>query len=146
MWPYLTIDNNCGCEDCAPCTPSTSLCYAGPNLSCTGIQNKDTLSVALQKIEASVCTAISNIPTLQQVTNTGSITTHNITSTGFILSGGLPSEFLKADGSIDNNNYALDSSVVHLIGDEIIEGLKSIKGSVGVNKSAWKSVLLLYTP
>lgn len=71
MWPYLIIDDNCGCEDCVPCTPSTSLCYAGPNLSCTGIQNKDTLSVALQKIDVGICKAISTIPTLQQVVNVG---------------------------------------------------------------------------
>jgi hypothetical protein len=61
MWPYLTIDNNCGCEDCQPCTPSTSVCYAGPNLTCTGIQNKDTLSVALQKIETKLCTSDPSI-------------------------------------------------------------------------------------
>jgi hypothetical protein len=35
---------------------------------------------------------------------------HPITSTGYVKEGGLSSQFLKADGSIDSNSYALASS------------------------------------
>lgn len=53
MWPYLIHDSSCGCTTC---TPSTNLCYSGPNLPNTGIQNNDTLSLALQKIDNLITT------------------------------------------------------------------------------------------
>jgi len=49
MWPFLNnVTTTCGCTHC---TPSTSICYSGANLPNTGIQNNDTISVALQKID-----------------------------------------------------------------------------------------------
>ena len=48
MWPFLNHSTSCACVHC---TPSTSLCYSGPNLPNTGIQNNDTITVALQKID-----------------------------------------------------------------------------------------------
>lgn len=42
---------------------------------------------------------------LQQVTNLGSITTSSITADAFIKIGGQVTQFLKADGSVDNNVY-----------------------------------------
>jgi hypothetical protein len=43
--------------------------------------------------------------TLQSVTDFGNTTTNSITALSFVKSGGLSTEFLKADGSIDSNTY-----------------------------------------
>ncbi len=43
----------------------------------------------------------------------------------FIKEGGLSTEFLKADGSIDSTVYANDANVLHTTGDESFTGLKS---------------------
>ena len=37
--------------------------YAGPNLACSGVNTKDSLEVALQKMDAQICTAIGNYST-----------------------------------------------------------------------------------
>ena len=58
MWPFLNnVSTTCGCTHC---TPSTSICYTGVNLSCIGVNKNDTLSVALQKINALMCVPITN--------------------------------------------------------------------------------------
>lgn len=58
MWPFL---NNVitTCPD-SYCTPASSICYTGPNLSCIGVNQNDTLSVALQKINALMCEPITS--------------------------------------------------------------------------------------
>jgi hypothetical protein len=42
---------------------------------------------------------------LQEVTDEGSTTTNSITAESFIKNGGFDNQFLKADGSVDNNTY-----------------------------------------
>lgn len=49
-------------------------------------------------------------PTLQEVTDNGSTTTNSITANAFIKSGGTSAQFLKADGSVDNNVYLTAAS------------------------------------
>jgi hypothetical protein len=60
------------CND--PCISSFQIIYNGPNLPCTGIQSKDNLEVALQKIDNRMCSdefiahiidTIENTPLLQ---------------------------------------------------------------------------------
>jgi len=46
----------------------------------------------------------------------------------FNVPGGTSSQFLKADGSVDSNVYATNSSVVHLSGTETISGNKTFTG------------------
>lgn len=41
------------------------------------------------------------------------------------ITGGTASQFLKADGTVDSNIYALDSAVVHLTGNETVAGVKT---------------------
>ena len=53
----------------------------------------------------------SETQTLQNVTDLGNVTTNNIEANAFVKSGGLATEFLKADGSVDTNTY-LSSQVV----------------------------------
>lgn len=48
----------------------------------------------------------------------------SVTSTSFIKSGGTAAQFLKADGSVDTNIYAIDNNMVHISGTETITGLK----------------------
>ena len=48
MWPFLNHTDTCGCTQCIS---SANVAYAGPTLANTGIQNNDTLTVALQKID-----------------------------------------------------------------------------------------------
>jgi hypothetical protein len=50
-------------------------------------------------------------PTLQEVTDNGSTTTNSITANAFIKSGGTSAQFLKADGSVDNNVYLTATSL-----------------------------------
>ena len=47
---------------------------------------------------------------LQDVTDNGSTTTNSITANAFIKSGGTAAQFLKADGSVDNNVYLTTAS------------------------------------
>lgn len=63
--------------------------------------------------------------TLQKVTQAGNITTLSIAANSFIKTGGSSAQFLKANGSVDNNLYALDNNVVHKTGDELIGGTKT---------------------
>lgn len=46
---------------------------------------------------------------------------------------GTSTQFLKADGSVDNNVYAINSSVVHMTGNENIDGIKSFIRDLVVN-------------
>ena len=46
-----------------------------------------------------------NKPTLQSVTDEGRTTTNSITANSFIKTGGTASQFLKANGTVDNNIY-----------------------------------------
>ena len=50
-------------------------------------------------------TVSSSSATIQQVLTTGNVATTTIETTGFIKTGGTFAEFLKADGSVDNNYY-----------------------------------------
>ena len=52
MWPYLPVNPECNAN---PCEPACTLIYTGPNLPCTGINNNDNISLALQKIDAEIC-------------------------------------------------------------------------------------------
>ena len=58
MWPFLN-NVTTTCEQ-NYCTPASSICYTGSNLSCIGVNQNDTLSVALQKINAVMCEPISS--------------------------------------------------------------------------------------
>jgi hypothetical protein len=79
------------CND--PCISSFQIIYNGPNLPCTGIQSKDNLEVALQKIDNRMCSdefishiisTIENTPLLQayfcQLVNTCPATTTTTTT------------------------------------------------------------------
>jgi hypothetical protein len=103
-WPYYLPVNPCcdhqhsGCDDnCTnPCnrywSQSDHLAYNGPPLSCTGIDNCDTLSVCLQKIEELMCvllayhttTTTSSTSSTTTTTTTTSPTT-TTTTTGILL-------------------------------------------------------------
>lgn len=66
---YLPVNPLCSTTDpCAdPCKDpyrcSDKLAYKGSNLPCTGIDNCDTLSTAIQKIEAKICEIIEILET-----------------------------------------------------------------------------------
>lgn len=47
----------------------------------------------------------TSTPTLQQVLTAGQVATTTIETTGFIKTGGLSTEFLKADGTVDSSTY-----------------------------------------
>lgn len=53
----------------------------------------------------------SSTPTLQQVLTAGQVATTTIETTGFVKTGGTFGEFLKADGSVDNNYYLTFSDI-----------------------------------
>ena len=53
--------SDCNCHTAFPfsiCNPSISsalVYYSGPNLPCSGINNKDSITTAIQKIDAQLC-------------------------------------------------------------------------------------------
>lgn len=92
-FPYLPV-NPCCTPQTDPCTNpctnpsawSSNIVYKGPNLPCTGINNCDTLSTAIQKIEAKMCEIIDLLATTTSTTTivqptTTSTTTIPITTT-----------------------------------------------------------------
>jgi hypothetical protein len=62
-YPYYLPMNPCCNSGCDPCgnpqatltRQSDSIIYTGPNLPCSGIDNGDTLTVVIQKIEELLC-------------------------------------------------------------------------------------------
>jgi hypothetical protein len=62
-------------------------------------------------IETVKVTADVSTINLQSVTDGGSNTTHVIETAGYVKTGGLSTQFLKADGSIDSNTYLTSGSI-----------------------------------
>ena len=60
----------------------------------------------------------------------GSVKTISATNGAKFDFGGTSSQFVKGDGSLDSNVYALDSTVVHLTGSETISGAKAFTGTI----------------
>lgn len=59
----------------------------------------------------------------------------DINANSFIKTGGTASQFLKANGSVDSNIYALDSEVVHRTSLETIRGLKLFQNPTSVDQA-----------
>ena len=70
----------------------------------------------------------SNTVTIGNSSITANYFKGSINADSFVKSGGTSSQFLKADGTVDSNTYALDSAVVHLAGTETITGAKTFSG------------------
>jgi len=60
------------------------------------------------------------------LTGTSASFSSNVTASAFIKSGGMPSHFLKADGSVDSNTYLISNQPITLNGDVIGTGTTSI--------------------
>ena len=56
-------------------------------------------------------TVSASTPTIQQVLTAGQVATTTIETTGFIKTGGLSTQFLKADGTIDSNVYGVGNAL-----------------------------------
>lgn len=86
-WYYYLYGSPCcptnPCSTPSPCTdpcvtPSSQtdhLAYNGPALPCTGIENCDTVTVAIQKIEEAICTILGMFTTTTTTTVAGTTTT-----------------------------------------------------------------------
>jgi hypothetical protein len=59
----------------------------------------------------------SETQTLQNVTDLGSVTTNNIEANSFVKTGGVSTEFLKANGSVDSSTYSTATKTSDLIND-----------------------------
>jgi hypothetical protein len=57
--------NNCQSSGSGSCGTTDGIGYSGPNLNCSGVDNGDSLTVALQKMDTAICT------------NTGDYSTYN---------------------------------------------------------------------
>lgn len=56
------------CQECSQnngCLPTDNICYTGPDLTCSTIHTADTLTVALQKIDIQICSAIGDYSNYQ---------------------------------------------------------------------------------
>jgi hypothetical protein len=56
-------------------------------------------------------TVSASTPTIQQVLTAGQVATTTIETTGFIKTGGLSTQFLKADGTIDSTVYGVGNAL-----------------------------------
>jgi hypothetical protein len=56
-------------------------------------------------------TVSASTPTIQQVLTAGQVATTTIETTGFIKTGGLSTQFLKADGTVDSNVYGVGDAL-----------------------------------
>lgn len=56
-------------------------------------------------------TVSASTPTIQQVLTAGQVATTTIETTGFIKTGGLSTQFLKADGSVDSTVYGVGNAL-----------------------------------
>jgi hypothetical protein len=54
----------------------------------------------------------------------------SLTVTSIIKSGGLASQFLKADGTVDSNVYAIDSGLIHTTGNEVKTGTLTVSAII----------------
>lgn len=80
------VTDNCGCSTTGTTTTkysSNNIAYEGPNLPCSSIDNNDTLTVAIQKLEEKICDILSSISTSTSTSTstTSSSTTSSSTST-----------------------------------------------------------------
>lgn len=66
-----------------------------------------------------------------------------LNATTLVKSGGTSSQFLKADGSVDSNTYATDSSVVHISGTETITGAKTFSNVTTFNQNIVGGIIKL---
>ena len=91
----------------------------------TSITAGSNISISTSTGNVSIAVSSSAFTeTLDSVTDRGSVTTNGIrvgvvTATGFVKNGGTASEFLKADGSVDNNTYLTSASSVNLNLDDV---------------------------
>jgi hypothetical protein len=101
-------------------TGNISSTYITPRNIKDELLNIGSVGQVLTKTSSGVMWKNSSIPTapsLADVLSTGNSATNDINLTGdmyatsFVKSGGLSSQFLKADGSVDSSAYALASSV-----------------------------------
>ena len=131
---------------CTTILNSSCVYYTGDNLTYTGIVTNDNLTTALEKINAKfqdaglgyvfengITQAVPGDPVKLGGVLTGDTV---ITSNGFDLtiteklivgsveiSGGLPTEFLKADGSVDSTSYQVAGNyITALTGDATASG------------------------
>ncbi len=116
---------------------SSSVIYNGPNLPCSNINTNDSLTIALQKLDAVICT-IAVHETLQQVLESGNIATDigatfisssdpleyteilssHVLSPAFIKIDGLGTEYLMADGTVTT----ADNIIADIIAQSIVDG------------------------
>lgn len=77
-------------------------------------------------------------------TNKPLVSSNTITSTSFIKTSGTSSEFLKADGSVDSNSYALQSSIPTDFVPASTGG--SFNGNVTINSSNFLKLKTIQAP
>jgi len=72
----------CGvtCQNCQP-TSTDNVKYTGPNLPCTEVNFNDNLTIALQKLEALVCSLQATVVSLMPTTTTTTTTEASTTTT-----------------------------------------------------------------
>ena len=74
----INYPNGCGNSSCSSCNSCASVgceqvIYTGPNLLCAGIDNKDNLCIALQKLDDAIC----NVPIASVTASNGLYKTGN---------------------------------------------------------------------
>jgi len=136
----------CSTDICPVILDSRCVFYSGGNLIYTGITTNDSLQVALQKIDAkfhdaAIGYAFQNGITqaspgdpvklggalIQDTTITSGgfdlTVTENIISGKFITIGGLSSQFVKGDGTLDSTSYQVSGNyITDLTGDGTASG------------------------
>lgn len=145
----------CSTEACPVILNSTCVFYQGETLVYTGIYDGENLQTALQKIDAKfqdaglgyVFTDGLDQPSPGYPVGLGGELTKDIDITGnyklsfagrlgasqFIKTGGLASQFLKADGSVDNTSYQPAGNYISsLLGDVVASGPGAASASLAI--------------
>jgi hypothetical protein len=91
-------NNSCNRNVLKSCSNTDVVVYTGENLTCTGIEYGDSLSVVLQKLDEKYCEILSIIENCGQITTTTSTTTS---------SSGCQSAFVEL---LNNNPYPTTST------------------------------------
>jgi hypothetical protein len=91
-YAYTEGHRQCECG----CVQSDNVGYNGPNLPCSEINTCDSITLAIEKLEAKICeltTALSNLTSTTSTTSSSSTTTTTSTTMECILSGEIDCQY-----------------------------------------------------
>lgn len=126
----VTVTYPSGCTSCSPGNvDSDYIIYSGPNLSCSGIATCDTVTTAIQKLDAKVCEAQAGVSAVNGVNKSGN----------FIKLGGDLTEPTVITTTVINT-----LSILNLQDDNLPQYLVSLSNGI-LRRTAYQNLLGILT-